>query len=56
MIATSKPKLKRLIEDEGVRKIKRNHAKGAKRNLSIGVTQHLLSSSSSDSECDMIGI
>ena len=35
MIAISTPKLKRLIEDEEVRKIKKNRTKGTKRKLSI---------------------
>ena len=55
MIATSTPELKRLIEDEEMINIRKNRAKG-KRKLSIGVTQTLLSSSSSDSECDMVGL
>ena len=56
MIATSTPELKRLIEDEEMINIRKNRAKGTKRKLSIGVTQTLLSSSSSDSECDMVGL
>ena len=56
MIATSTPELKRLIDDEEMINIRKNRAKGTKRKLSIGVNQTLLSSSSSDSECDMVGL
>ena len=43
-------------QQQQVIKIKKNRATGAKRNLSIGVTQTLWSSSSSYSECDMVGL